>query len=272
MLLCCARLLAQCPNNTPIAGGAITPPCPGSMTVPCVLGNEYALVNVVLGNTYTFSTCTATFDTQITLYSNVGDTLANNNNACGPSPFYQSSVTWVASFTGQVRVLVDRFSTLANPCALITLNICAPLVIECATISLPVELIDFVGHNEGTSNILKWSTATETNNDYYTVQRSADMLEWTDLGTVPAVGTTQTRLDYDFIDLDFEQGVNYYRLKQTDMDGTSQLLRTVAIDNSKTDDTVTRRINYMGQEAGMEYQGFVIEYHERGKPITKYQQ
>ncbi len=119
--------MAQCPNNnTPIAGGAVTPPCPGSMTVPCVLGGQYALVNVVSGNTYTFSTCTATFDTQITVFNNAGGAaLANNDDACG----LQSSVTWVASFTGQVRVLVDRYVSFLNPCG--NSAACAPLVIQC---------------------------------------------------------------------------------------------------------------------------------------------
>lgn len=113
----------QCPNNNLQAGGAITPPCPGSTTVPCVQGGQYALVNVVAGNTYTFSTCTATFDTQITLYNNAGGgSIAYNDDGCG----LQSTVTWTATFTGQLRVLVDAY-----PCA--NLASCAPLVITCAT-------------------------------------------------------------------------------------------------------------------------------------------
>ncbi|MBK8341345.1 MAG: T9SS type A sorting domain-containing protein [Flavobacteriales bacterium] len=108
-----------------LTGAAVTPPCPGSTTVPCVQGGQYVLVNVVAGNTYTFSTCAATFDTEITLYNNAGGgSIGYNDDACGAVGF-QSTVTWTATFTGQLRVLVDAF-----PCA--TNAICAPLVIACS--------------------------------------------------------------------------------------------------------------------------------------------
>lgn len=112
---------AQCPNDNALTGTAITPTCPGTTNVPCVQGGQYALVNVVAGNTYTFSTCAATFDTQITLYNNAGGgSLGFNDDACG----LQSTVTWVATFTGQLRVLVDQFYCATNAT-------CAPLQIVC---------------------------------------------------------------------------------------------------------------------------------------------
>ncbi len=119
-----AAAIAQCTNNnTVITGGAITPTCPGSTNVSCVQGGRYALVNVVAGNTYTFSTCGASWDTQITLYNNAGGgSLGYNDDACG----LQSSVTWTANFTGQLRVLVDRYNCQNH-------NVCAPLNIQCAT-------------------------------------------------------------------------------------------------------------------------------------------
>ncbi|MCB9183959.1 MAG: T9SS type A sorting domain-containing protein [Flavobacteriales bacterium] len=121
--------LGQCANNnTVIAGGAITPACPGTTNVPCVQGGQYALVNVTNGSQYTFSTCGATFDTQITLYNNTGGgSLGYNDDACG----LQSSVTWTATFSGQLRVLVDQFSCATNA-------VCAPLVITCALPPPPV--------------------------------------------------------------------------------------------------------------------------------------
>ncbi|MEO8068575.1 MAG: hypothetical protein ABI599_12840 [Flavobacteriales bacterium] len=99
------------------------------MTVPCVQGGQYALVNVVANNTYTFSVCAATFDTQITVFNNAGGgAVANNDDACGTGGT-RSSVTWLATFTGQVRVLVDRYASIFNPCA--NSPSCAPLVIQC---------------------------------------------------------------------------------------------------------------------------------------------
>lgn len=124
MLLCAAAqtVHAQCGNDNTLVGTSYTPPCPGSTTVPCVQGGQYVLVNVVSGNQYTFSTCGATWDTQITLFNNAGGAaLGYNDDFCG----LQSTVTWTASFTGQVRVLVDQFF-----CA--NFATCAPLVVTCA--------------------------------------------------------------------------------------------------------------------------------------------
>lgn len=119
-------LFGQCANNNTLTGSAITPPCPGSTSVPCVQGGQYALVNVVAGNTYTFSTCGASFDTEITLRQQPGGTVMGyNDDACGPLGL-QSSVTWTATYTGLLRVLVDAF-----PCA--NLATCAPLTIACVT-------------------------------------------------------------------------------------------------------------------------------------------
>ena len=113
---------AQCTNNNTLTGAAVTPPCPGSTTIPCVQGGQYALVNVVAGNTYTFSTCGATFDTQITLFNNAGGgSIGYNDDACG----LQSTVTWMATYTGQLRVLVDLYNCATNAT-------CAPLAITCA--------------------------------------------------------------------------------------------------------------------------------------------
>lgn len=117
---------AQCTNNNVLSGAAVTPNCPGNTTVACVQGGQYALVNVVLGNTYTFSVCGgAAWDTFITLFNNAGGgALAFNDDGCGT----QSTITWTATFTGQLRVLLDQW-TLLDPCA--TLATCATLNITC---------------------------------------------------------------------------------------------------------------------------------------------
>ncbi|MBL7951692.1 MAG: T9SS type A sorting domain-containing protein [Flavobacteriales bacterium] len=120
-------VLSQCTNNnTVIAGGAITPPCPGSIIVPCVNGGQYALVNVTLGNIYEFGTCNATYDTRITLYNNSGGgSIGYSDDACQT----QSIVVWTATYTGQLRVLVDRYVSIFNTCA--HSGGCAPLSISC---------------------------------------------------------------------------------------------------------------------------------------------
>ena len=119
---------AQCANDNTLTGSTVTPPCPGTTSVSCVQGGQYVLVNVVTGNQYTFSTCGATYDTQITLFNNAGGaSLGYNDDFCG----LQSTVTWTASFTGQLRVLIDRYYCTNNA-------ICAGLTITCAAGAPPL--------------------------------------------------------------------------------------------------------------------------------------
>lgn len=117
---------AQCPNNNLLYAVNATPAsCPGNATVGCIYGGEYVLVNVVAGNTYTFSTCGTFWDTEITLYNDAGGgMLGYNDDFCG----LQSTVTWTATFTGQLRVLVDQYSCASN-------FSCANLTVTCAATS-----------------------------------------------------------------------------------------------------------------------------------------
>lgn len=66
---------------------------------------------------------------------------------------------------------------------------------------------------------LNWATATEINNDYFTIQRSKDGLIFEDLGTVKGAGNSTNILNYNFLDKEPLTGLSYYRLKQTDFDG-----------------------------------------------------
>lgn len=129
---CAQPAWSQCGNNNTLTGSAISVACPGTTTVPCVQGGQYALVNVTLGNIYTFSTCTSgAFDSQVTVYNNTGGaSLGYSDDACGLFGT-QSSVQWTATFSGQVRVLVDEYNCVSNAT-------CIPLTIQCAAPPPPV--------------------------------------------------------------------------------------------------------------------------------------
>ena len=83
---------------------------------------------------------------------------------------------------------------------------------------LPIELTDLRAECETNQVVVTWTTATETNNAYYTVQRSLNGLDWSDLGTVNGSGTTVESHIYTFVD-NAPAGLAYYRLIQTDNDG-----------------------------------------------------
>ena len=101
-----SNVMAQCPNdNSPY--GTISSLAPGqTSTVYCMYGGEYATVSVVSGAQYTFSTCGGSWDSQLTLRTTTGTYLAYNDDGCG----LQSQINWTATFSGQVRVLLDKYS------------------------------------------------------------------------------------------------------------------------------------------------------------------
>ncbi len=93
---------------------------------------------------------------------------------------------------------------------------------------LPIELLSFNGEVEEPNVKLFWITATEINNDYYTVEKSSDGINFEYLGTVKAKGTTTTISHYDLYDTK-PFPVNYYRLKQTDIGGKYTYSEIVSI-------------------------------------------
>jgi len=97
--------------------------------------------------------------------------------------------------------------------------------LDCTT--LPVELLDLQATARTSVIDVTWATATEQNSDYFEVQRSPDNTAFTTIGTVEAAGDAQFRSDYLFPDTHPFAGPNYYRLKQVDRDGTSDLTHTV---------------------------------------------
>lgn len=95
-------------------------------------------------------------------------------------------------------------------------------------IALPVELLSFntFVNREGVE--LRWATATEINNDYFTIERSNDLRMWEVLGFVVGSGTTSRPVSYSFTDTQPLAGIGYYRMKQTDFDGQYKYYGPVA--------------------------------------------
>ncbi len=112
VLLQSTTLHSQCANcsaNYP-AGTFSTTSNTLTTVNTCIYGGEYAVYNVTAGETYTWTTCGDTdFDTQLTLWTGAScgtGFLAYNDDACG----LQSTITWVATFTGTVNLLVSRYN------------------------------------------------------------------------------------------------------------------------------------------------------------------
>jgi len=127
-----------------------------------------------------------------------GDGFADND----VTPLAGSFSGTVVTFSGVNLQNGDRFTigntSLANP--------------------LPIELISFNAIAEQAEVKLKWSTASELNNDFFTIQRSKDAESWEDVIEIKGAGNSNERIDYEAMDGLPYNGISYYRLKQTDLD------------------------------------------------------
>lgn len=92
-------------------------------------------------------------------------------------------------------------------------------------LALPVELINFDINNHSKDFKLTWSTASEIRNDHFTLERSTDGQNFTSIGVINGSGTTSEKTDYSFTDFTVKNlyavTTVYYRLMQTDLDGTN---------------------------------------------------
>jgi hypothetical protein len=100
---------------------------------------------------------------------------------------------------------------------------------------LPVELITFAGEQEGASVNLRWTTRTELSCDYFTVYRSRNGIDFLPVGTQKGAGTTKEQHTYQIQDQNPWQGINYYRLEQTDFDGTKNSLSLISVEANGTE-------------------------------------
>lgn len=96
--------------------------------------------------------------------------------------------------------------------------------------ALPISLISFNAIPRSKKVELNWSTASESNNNFYTIFRSSDLLNWEIIGKIDGNGTTNFQIDYSFFDFRPLNGISYYQLKQTDFNGEFELFDPVSVE------------------------------------------
>jgi hypothetical protein len=102
---------------------------------------------------------------------------------------------------------------------------------DCSISPLPVELVDFDGDCIRNTPTLMWSTATEKNNDYFTIWHSKDGGDFVPIKTIDAVGYSIDLSNYSWV-VDVEMGrTNYFKLSQTDIDGQTEFFKTLSFEN-----------------------------------------
>jgi hypothetical protein len=112
----------------------------------------------------------------------------------------------------------------------------SPWTMSGNNMTLPIELLSFTAIAIKGAVDVNWKTASEINNDYFNVQRSADGLEFYDITRIQAGSSAKEIQKYNYVDSNPLSGKSYYRLKQTDLDGTVNFsdIRMVILDGSES--------------------------------------
>ena len=99
----------------------------------------------------------------------------------------------------------------------------------CSSGVLPIELLAFEAKANGDDVEILWSTASEEDFDYFTIERSGDGTEFSAIAEIEGNGNSTRRIDYTYFDNQPIIGTSYYRLKATDLDGTVEIFDVVGI-------------------------------------------
>ena len=94
-----------------------------------------------------------------------------------------------------------------------------PKRIKTSESNFPIELLSFTAKNENDNVTINWSTASETDNDYFEIERSTDAENFEAIANIPGAGYSNEVLNYSIQDNAALEGTVYYRLKQTDFNG-----------------------------------------------------
>jgi hypothetical protein len=155
---------------------------------------------------------------------------------------------------------------------------------------LPIELVSFAANCSDNNTVsVNWTTASEHNSDYYTVEKSRDGLNWNVLATKAAAGNSTQLINYSVADASEVSGTVYYRLTQVDVDGASKMfdivstncsseneLTLVAYPNPSNGQFTVKIENALGGKYDLaitDMQGKIIEEHsldlETGTTVVK---
>jgi hypothetical protein len=133
-------------------------------------------------------------------------------------------------------------------------------------LALPIELVSFTGTPTKNGNIISWKTSSESNTDYYLIERSTtgEFTEKDIISIISAAGNSTELLEYNKIDKDYSQTINYYQLTQVDKDGNFKTYGPISIDNTYTNKQLVKVVNMLGQEVDQNANGVLFEIYDDG--------
>lgn len=128
--------------------------------------------------------------------------------------------------------------------------------LACVTV-LPVELLNF----DCSDNSLNWSTASEVNSDYFTVHHSYNGIDFTVVDYVNAKGFSDSVVYYKY---NYVHEPGYYKLSQTDYDGTTEEFNIVSCVNKYKEVSLISTYDILGQAVTSNTKGLIFELYSNG--------
>lgn len=126
---------------------------------------------------------------------------------------------------------------------------------------LPVELIDFSVVQKNNHQLIQWTTATEIENDFFSVEKSYDASNWTKIAEIKGAGNSSQILNYEFLDYELCNSTCYFRIKQTDYNGDYTYSNTLA---KSPKNNVKSVVSYFNEN------NLILESTKKIRAITSY--
>lgn len=140
---------------------------------------------------------------------------------------------------------------------------------EVTQVALPVELSTFEGESIDDYNFITWTTESEHNSDYFSLESSFDGESWSVINVQDAAQNSISTINYKYSDDRFRE-VTYYRLVQYDIDGQNETFGPISVVRSFNKKPIHKRINLNGQEVDENYKGVILIMYEDGSSEKVY--
>jgi hypothetical protein len=211
---------------------SIQPSSPVLVRLPHTLTEFNSLSSAASTNPNTNDDILTPQDLDLTKYSNGSEANVNSsaldNCGVGTSTFHQQTQY---DNTNTYSAVQDKFAEFSIS------SFSEFWLHGSATSSpLPVELISFQANCAEDGKVeVTWATASEHNSSDFTVEKSRDGINWSVLATLAGAGNSTQVINYSVADNTAAEGINYYRLTQTDFDGASETFNIASANCSESD-------------------------------------
>lgn len=185
---------------------------PVTANIPNVANNNYIAITIDPGETWIVTLSSG----EMSIFSGpglpTGGTMPLSTTTSG-------SVTLTSTSPGSGTFYI-LFTFTGPPNRTVTVN--------GTSTPLPVTWLSVRAEQKNTGIIISWATAQEVNNDFFTVERSSNGINWEEIGTEVGSGNSTVERQYQFQDKDPSNRMNYYRIRQTDFDGKFSYSKVVS--------------------------------------------